>query len=166
MIVKGLTAGYGEEELFAELDLVVAAGDVIGLVGPNGAGKSTLLRTLAGLHDPQEGTIAVNPGTALVGYLPQEPERRAGETVAGYLGRRTGVAAAQVALDTAAAALAVDEPGADDEYAIALERWLDLGGADLDSRAGAVCADLGLGVALEHPMTGLSGEQAARAGLA
>jgi ATPase subunit of ABC transporter with duplicated ATPase domains len=166
MIVKGLAAGYGEEELFAGLDLMVAAGDVIGLVGANGAGKSTLLRTLAGLHDPQGGTIAVNPRTALVGYLPQEPDRRPGETVAGYLGRRTGVAVAQVALDAAATALAVGEPGADDAYTVALERWLGLGGADLEGRAGAVCADLGLGVALEHPMTGLSGGQAARAGLA
>src|SRR2546423_5248488 len=166
MIVKGLSAGYGEEELFAGLDLVVAAGDVIGLVGANGAGKSTLLRTLAGLHGPRGGTIAVHPRTALVGYLPLEPERRPGETVAGYLGRRTGVTAAQVALDAAAGALAVGEPGADDAYTIALERWLDLGGADLEGRAGAVCADLGLGVALEHPMSGLSGGQAARAGLA
>jgi ATPase subunit of ABC transporter with duplicated ATPase domains len=166
MIVKGLAAGYGEEELFAGLDLVVAPGDVIGLVGANGAGKSTLLRTLAGLHDPEGGTIALSPPTAMVGYLPQEPERRPGETVAGYLARRTGVAVAQVALDAAAAALAVGEPGADDAYTIALERWLDLGGADLEDRAGAVGADLGLGVALDHPMTGLSGGQAARAGLA
>jgi ATPase subunit of ABC transporter with duplicated ATPase domains len=131
MIVKGLAAGYGEEELFAGLDLVVAPGDVIGLVGANGAGKSTLLRTLAGLHGPEGGTIALSPPTATVGYLPQEPERRLGETVAGYLARRTGVAVAQVALDAAAAALAVGEPGADNAYTTALERWLDLGGADL-----------------------------------
>ncbi len=166
MIVKGLAAGYGEEELFAGLDLVVAPGDVIGLVGANGAGKSTLLRTLAGLHDPEGGTIALSPPTAMVGYLPQEPERRPGETVAGYLARRTGVAVAQVALDAAAAALAAGEPGADDAYTTALQRWLDLGGADLEDRAGTVGADLGLGVALDHPMTRLSGGQAARAGLA
>ncbi|WP_203933012.1 ABC-F family ATP-binding cassette domain-containing protein [Virgisporangium ochraceum] len=166
MIVKGLAAGYGDEELFAGLDLVVAPGDVIGLVGANGAGKSTLLRILAGLHDPEGGTIALSPPTATVGYLPQEPERRPGETVAGYLARRTGVAAARIALDAAATALAVGEPDTDDAYSTALERWLDLGGADLEERAGAVGADLGLGVALDHPMTGLSGGQAARAGLA
>jgi ATPase subunit of ABC transporter with duplicated ATPase domains len=166
MIVKGLAAGYGEEELFSGLDLVVAPGDVIGLVGANGAGKSTLLRTLAGLRDPQGGTIALSPPTAMVGYLPQEPQRCPGETVAGYLARRTGVAAAQAVLDAAAAALATGEPGADDAYTAALEHWLNLGGADLEDRAGAVGADLGLGVALDHPMTGLSGGQAARAGLA
>jgi ATPase subunit of ABC transporter with duplicated ATPase domains len=47
LIAKGLVAGHGDRILFAGLDLVVAPGDVIGLVGPNGAGKSTLLRTLA-----------------------------------------------------------------------------------------------------------------------
>jgi ATPase subunit of ABC transporter with duplicated ATPase domains len=166
MIVKGLASGHGEEELFAGLDLVVAPGDVIGLVGPNGAGKSTLLRTLAGQHAAENGTIALNPPTATVGYLPQEPDRRPEETLAGYLARRTGVADAQAALDATTAALAAAEPGADDAYAAALERWLDLGGADLEDRAGALAAGLGLGVALDHPMTGLSGGQAARAGLA
>ncbi|HEY2669010.1 MAG TPA: ATP-binding cassette domain-containing protein, partial [Rugosimonospora sp.] len=92
MIVKGLAAGHGGDELFTGLDLVVAPGDVVGLVGPNGAGKSTLLRTLAGQADPEDGAIALNPPTATVGYLPQEPERRPGETVAEYLARRTGVA--------------------------------------------------------------------------
>ncbi|MGW6555754.1 ABC-F family ATP-binding cassette domain-containing protein, partial [Streptomyces sp. NPDC055051] len=47
-----------------------------------------------------------------------------------------------------------------------LERWLDLGGADLDERAEEVTASLGLTVGLDQPMTGLSGGQAARAGLA
>ncbi|GIH16181.1 ABC transporter ATP-binding protein [Rugosimonospora africana] len=166
MIVKGLTTGHGGEELFSGLDLVIAPGDVIGLVGPNGAGKSTLLRTLAGLHDPDDGAIALNPPTATVGYLPQEPERRPGESVGEYLTRRTGVAAAQSSLDAATEALTAGQPGADDAYAVALERWLDLGGADLEARAEAVAADLGLGVTLGHPMTGLSGGQAARAGLA
>ena len=45
---RGVAAGQGDRELFAGLDLVVAPGDVVGLVGPNGAGKTTLLRILAG----------------------------------------------------------------------------------------------------------------------
>ncbi|MBO4143415.1 ATP-binding cassette domain-containing protein, partial [Micromonospora tulbaghiae] len=49
LIAKDLTAGHGDRLLFEDLDLVVAPGDVVGLVGVNGAGKSTLLRTLAGL---------------------------------------------------------------------------------------------------------------------
>ncbi|MFD6712914.1 heme ABC transporter ATP-binding protein [Micromonospora sp. TSRI0369] len=166
LIAKDLTAGHGDRLLFEDLDLVVAPGDVVGLVGVNGAGKSTLLRTLAGLVPREQGTVSLSPPTATVGYLPQEPERRPGETVREFLARRTGVSAAQAALDAATEALTAGAAGADDAYANALERWLDLGGADLDERAGQVAAELGLDVGLDHPMTGLSGGQAARAGLA
>ncbi|MDW3850395.1 ATP-binding cassette domain-containing protein [Micromonospora sp. BRA006-A] len=166
LIAKDLTAGHGDRLLFEDLDLVVAPGDVVGLVGVNGAGKSTLLRTLAGLVPREQGSVSLSPPTATVGYLPQEPERRPGETVREFLARRTGVTAAQAALDAATEALTAGAAGADDAYANALKRWLDLGGADLDERAAQVAAELGLDVGLDHPMTGLSGGQAARAGLA
>ncbi|HEX4722115.1 MAG TPA: ABC-F family ATP-binding cassette domain-containing protein, partial [Pseudonocardiaceae bacterium] len=166
LIARNLTAGHGDRVLFSGLDLVVAPGDVIGLVGVNGAGKSTLLRLLAGLESPEEGTIRASPPTANVGYLPQEPDRRPDETVSAFLGRRTGVTVAQHAMDAAADALGVGAPGADDTYAVALERWLALGGADLDERIAGVLADLGLDVSVEQPMTSLSGGQAARAGMA
>ncbi|MEV6352347.1 ABC-F family ATP-binding cassette domain-containing protein [Streptomyces hydrogenans] len=166
LVAKDLAAGHGERTLFAGLDLVVAPGDVIGLVGVNGAGKSSLLRLLAGLDTPEEGEVRLSPPTATVGHLPQEPERRAGETVRAFLARRTGVAAAQAAMDEATQGLVDGTPGADDAYATTLERWLDLGGADLDERAEEVAASLGLTIGLDQPMTGLSGGQAARAGLA
>ncbi|MFJ2114408.1 MULTISPECIES: ABC-F family ATP-binding cassette domain-containing protein [unclassified Streptomyces] len=166
LVAKDLAAGHGDRSLFSGLDLVVAPGDVIGLVGANGAGKSTLLRLLAGLDTPESGALRLSPPTASVGHLPQEPERRPGETVRGFLGRRTGVAAAQSALDEATQALVDGAPGADDAYALGLERWLALGGADLDERAEETAASLGLTVGLDQPMTTLSGGQAARAGLA
>ncbi|MFF7200155.1 ABC-F family ATP-binding cassette domain-containing protein [Streptomyces sp. NPDC008141] len=166
LVAKDLAAGHGDRTLFAELDLVVAPGDVIGLVGANGAGKSTLLRMLAGLDRPEEGELKLSPPSATVGHLPQEPERRPGETVRQFLARRTGVAAAQEAMDEATQALVDGAPGADDAYATSLERWLSLGGADLDERAEEVAGTLGLTVGLDLPMTALSGGQAARAGLA
>ncbi|MGW1838838.1 ABC-F family ATP-binding cassette domain-containing protein [Streptomyces sp. NPDC002067] len=166
LIAKDLTAGHGERVLFSGLDLVVAPGDVIGLVGANGAGKSTLLRLLAGLDTPERGSLALSPPTATVGHLPQEPDRRPGESVRAFLARRTGVARAQTDLDTATQALVDERPGADDAYATALERWLALGAADLDERAEETCAQLGLTTGLDHPMTALSGGQAARASLA
>src|SRR3954447_3062336 len=79
MIARDLAAGHGDRTLFAGLDLVVAPGDVIGLVGVNGAGKTTLLRTLAGLRRVESGAVSLSPPTANVGYLPQERDRRAGE---------------------------------------------------------------------------------------
>jgi len=166
LTARQLAAGHGNVELFSGLDLVVAPGDVIGLVGPNGAGKSTLLRMLAGIDLPERGTVSLSPPTATVGYLPQERDRRGGETVREVLARRTGVAAAQRALDAASVALERGERGADDAYAVALERWLGLGAADLDERADAVTAELGLTVELDRPVAALSGGQAARAGLA
>ena len=166
LVAKDLAAGHGERSLFTGLDLVVAPGDVVGLVGPNGAGKSTLLRLLAGLDTPEGGSVGTSPPTANIGHLPQEPERRPGESIRAFLARRTGVAAAQSELDRATQALVDGAPGADDAYADALERWLALGGADLDERAEEVTGTLGLTVGLDRPMTGLSGGQAARAGLA
>ncbi|MGW3076264.1 MULTISPECIES: ABC-F family ATP-binding cassette domain-containing protein [unclassified Kitasatospora] len=166
LVVKDLSAGHGERTLFSGLDLVIAPGDVIGLVGVNGAGKSTLLRLLAGLDTPEGGSLRLSPAGANVGHLPQEPERREGESVRDFLARRTGVAAAQAALDEATEGLVEGRAGADDAYAAGLERWLDLGGADLEERAEEVADSLGLKVSLDLPMTALSGGQAARAGLA
>jgi ATPase subunit of ABC transporter with duplicated ATPase domains len=162
MIVRDLASGHGDRALFSGLDVVIAPGDVIGLVGVNGAGKTTLLRTLAGLVPAESGTISLSPPTATVGYLPQERERRPGETVRDFLARRTGVGPAQKAMDEAADELAKGTRGADDTYATALERWLDLGGADLEERA----AELSLPFPLDKSMTELSGGQAARAGMA
>jgi len=166
LVVKDLAAGHGDRALFSGLELVVAPGDVIGLVGANGAGKSTLLRMLAGLAVPEHGVIQLSPPTATVGHLPQEPDRRPGETVAAFLARRTGVSDAQRDLDAATEALTAGAPGSDDVYAHALERWLALGGADLEERAAEVARDLGLTIGLDAAMTSLSGGQAARAGVA
>ncbi len=163
---RGVAASFGDRELFSGLDLVVAPGDVIGLVGPNGAGKTTLLRILAGRRAADAGAVQLSPPTAQVGYLVQEVERHADESVRSFLERRTGVADAQRALDAAADGLAADAPGAADDFTAALERWTHLGGADLDTRLGVVADDLGLAVDLDLPMTALSGGQAARVGLA
>ena len=71
------------------------------------------------------------PAALAVGYLPQEPDARPGETLLAYLARRTGVAEAERELEGASTALARAEAGADDAYPAALERFLHLGGGDL-----------------------------------
>jgi ATPase subunit of ABC transporter with duplicated ATPase domains len=166
LVAKGLGAGHGDRLLFSDLDLVIGPGDVTGLVGANGAGKSTLLRILAGITPPDGGSLTLVPSSATVGYLPQEQERRPGEVIAQFLGRRTGVSEAEATMNAAAIALGEDAAGAGDEYSAALERWLDLGGADLDERTAETLADVGLTIGPDTEMTSLSGGQAARAGLA
>jgi ATPase subunit of ABC transporter with duplicated ATPase domains len=166
MQVKGLSVSHGDRELFAGLDMVVAPGDVIGLVGPNGAGKSTLLRVLAGERSADAGTVRLSPASAHIGYLSQEPDRRAGQSVRAALARRTGVTGAQESLDHEAERLASGDPDAGDAYSDALDSWLSLGGADFDERLGMVVRDVGLEIDLDLAMTALSGGQAARVGLA
>ncbi|MDY1004138.1 ABC-F family ATP-binding cassette domain-containing protein [Curtobacterium sp. CFBP9011] len=175
LVAKGLAGGYAARTLFDSLDLTVAPGDVIGVVGVNGAGKSTLLRLLAGVDEPLAGTVSLSPTDAFVGWLPQEHERVAGETVAGYVARRTGCAEAATEMDATALALGEPDAGdaAADRYSTALERWLASGAADLDERMPVVLADLGLtldapdgSVTADSLMTSLSGGQAARVGLA
>ncbi len=171
LVAQGLAGGYGHRTLFDDLELTVGAGDVVGVVGANGAGKSTLLRILAGIDQPQAGSLSLAPNDAFVGFLPQEHERLPGETVAEYIARRTGCAAATREMDAAASALgdpSLAAPGVDpaDAYSTALERWLASGAADLEERIPAVLADLGLDVGDTALMTSLSGGQAARVGLA
>ena len=167
VLARGITVTHGRRPVLTDVDLTVAPGHRIGVIGPNGVGKSTLLRVLAGSERPERGTVTLAPRDAAVGYLPQEPDRRAGESVAAFLARRSGVSAATAELDAATLAMAAGEARADDRYAAALERWLALGGPDFDARLGETWADLGLPPALvERPMTSLSGGQAARAELA
>jgi ATPase subunit of ABC transporter with duplicated ATPase domains len=172
LVAKNVAGGFAHRTLFEGVDLTVASGDVVGVVGANGAGKSTLLRILAGDLEPLEGAISLAPADAFVGWLPQEHERVPGETVATYIARRAGCAAATQAMEAAAAALADPNHGAAeaDAYSAALDHWLVTGAADLDERLPAVLADLGLDSGAVRPestlMTALSGGQAARVGLA
>jgi ATPase subunit of ABC transporter with duplicated ATPase domains len=167
LVARGVSVSFGDHLVLDEIDLVVAPGDRLGLVAPNGTGKSTLLKALAGTLAPDKGSVTLAPPSATVGYLPQEPERRRGETVRSFLGRRTGVTAAQLELDRATAAVAEAEPDADHRYDVALSRWLALGAADLDARIGPVWSGLGQPESLlDQDTTTLSGGQAARTSLA
>ena len=168
LVTKNLAGGHAYRVLFESLDLRVGPGDVVGVVGANGAGKTTLLRILAGDLDPLVGSVSTTPRDAFVGWVPQEQERVAGETVGQYVARRTGVAAATDAMEHAAMALGGDDPSRADEdaYAHSLDHWLASGAPDLDERLPPVLADLSLEVGPEDLMTSLSGGQAARAALA
>ncbi|MEX1105404.1 MAG: ABC-F family ATP-binding cassette domain-containing protein [Ilumatobacteraceae bacterium] len=164
---RSLQLTIGKTVILADVELQLAPGWRVGLVGPNGVGKSTLLRVLAGTQRIDAGKVTVAPPSATIGYLPQEPDRSEHETVLDFLARRTGVAEATAELEAATTALSISEAGADDRYSDALDRWLALGGADLDARVGPVWAELGLvDRVLGQPMSTLSGGEAARVGLA
>jgi ATPase subunit of ABC transporter with duplicated ATPase domains len=162
LVARDVSKGYAAVQVLDRVSLVVSPGDRIGIVGPNGIGKSTLLRLLAGLEEPDRGSVQ---RTGAVGYLPQEPHPRAGETVRDYLARRTGVGAAEHEMDALAARLGA-EPDLAGDHGDALDRFLALGGDDFDARAAATLDDVGLGRRADREMTTLSGGEAARAALA
>jgi ATPase subunit of ABC transporter with duplicated ATPase domains len=165
LALSGVSKSFGAQLILDNVSLAVGPRSRIGLVGPNGVGKTTLLRLLAGLEQPDTGSISRAPEELLVGYVEQERDLRPDETLVGYLARRTGVAAAERELDRLTEALECDSSQAL-AYSAALERFLALGGSDLAARAGTVCAELGLGVELERPVGALSGGEAGRAALA
>ena len=70
--IEQLRFGYGREELFRDVELVLEPGNIYGLLGLNGAGKSTLLRLMTGLLFPRSGRIHVlgsEPGRRRPGLL-------------------------------------------------------------------------------------------------
>ena len=89
-----VTKHFGSQVVLERASLEIGPRARIGLIGPNGTGKSTVLRMLAGHDEPDSGSVAIDPPRATVAYLPQEPDRRAGETLGERLARLTGVAAA------------------------------------------------------------------------
>src|SRR5688500_13976293 len=158
--LAAVVKSYAAQHVLDRVDLALGPRSRLGLVGPNGAGQSAVLRLRGDLEEPDAGRVERTPSTLTAGYLPQEHDRRPGETVLDYLARRTGVAAAEAEVRRHGASWSPDE------YAAALERYLALGGADLEHRARTVCAELGLPVSLGQETSTLSGGEAARAGLA
>jgi ATPase subunit of ABC transporter with duplicated ATPase domains len=157
----------GAATVLDQVSLTVAPGDRVVVVGPNGVGKTTLLRVLAGELSPDHGSVRRGPASASVVHVPQEPDVRPGESLTGYLGRSTGVAAASAELEAAAAGLAAGTNGADDRYPAALDAWLAVGAADFAERSAEVTGRLGLGLDLPARGAGeLSGGQGARLRLA
>ncbi len=169
---RGVSRAFGGHVVLDGVSVALDGGDRVGVVGPNGVGKTTLLRLLAGLDQPDAGTVERAPATLQVGYLPQEPATGRDETILGYLARRTGVAAASAELDRWTERLA-DDPDAVEGYTEALERFLAVGGDDLEARAAEVADRVGLGRSasttaerFDQPVATLSGGEAARLALA
>jgi len=167
LVVRDVTIHFGPQLVLDGVTATIGPGDRVAVVGPNGVGKTTLLRIMAGELAPDRGSVVRQPAAATVGFLPQERDARAGETLLDYLARRTGAAAAEAELEAATQALAAGERDAEARYTLALERYLALGAADLDARTPAVLEQVGLATArLKDPVRSLSGGQIARLALA
>ena len=74
--LKGLSCGYGKQEVLSDVSLDIMEGDFVGLLGPSGSGKTTLLRTILGAVDIYRGVVEVegvptSQRRPRVGYVPQ-----------------------------------------------------------------------------------------------
>ena len=67
---RGIWPRRRELAVLRGADLVVGAGEVVGLVGENGSGKSTLMKILVGALAADEGHVSLS---GRMGYCPQEP---------------------------------------------------------------------------------------------
>ncbi|MFE3502835.1 ABC-F family ATP-binding cassette domain-containing protein [Kitasatospora sp. NPDC059160] len=156
--------------------LTASPGQRIGLIGENGAGKSTLLRVLAGLDEPDSGTVS---RPADLGFLHQELPFPASASVASVLDDALREARADLAaLDRLGAEIARvpdTDPGHGDlldAYGRRLEQAQYRESWDADRRAALVLDGLGLGAfgpgAPGHgrPLGSLSGGQRGRLALA
>lgn len=80
VVADGLFRRFGDVEAVRGLSFQVSAGEIYGLVGPDGAGKTTTIRLLAGLMDPDQGSVRIlgeDPGGGgdvreQLGLMPQQ----------------------------------------------------------------------------------------------
>ena len=164
--VESVARSYGERRVFSDISLVAGRADRLGLIGENGAGKSTLLRIIAGVEQPDAGTVARPRRT---GLLWQEVQFDASATLGELIEASIAdVRAIERELEDAASAL-VTEPGArsDARYAAALEAAERADVWSVDARRDELLAGLGVGVIpLDRPLHSVSGGQRSRFALA
>ena len=172
--LNAVRKGFGSRTVLDGLDFVVEPGARVGVIGANGSGKSTMLRLLAGLDEPDAGTVVRRRGV-VVSLLPQHPlgdERNALETVRAA---RPDLDELDRELHRVAEQLATPELADDlDRMSRVLrrqeelvERWEAAGGPSIDGRARATLLELGIEEAdLTLPTSALSGGQRKLIGLA
>lgn len=78
--VENLTKSYTEEPLFDNASFYLQEGEKVGIIGINGTGKSTLLKIIAGIEEPDEGSVTT-ANHVVIRYLPQHPVFEENETI-------------------------------------------------------------------------------------
>src|SRR5687768_9446536 len=158
--VEGLTKLYGERVLFEDVDWHVKKKDRIGLSGPNGSGKTTLLRMLAGLEEPDAGSIRMASDTT-IGYLPQDGIVHHGRTVYDEVclafAELLSLKEEQHQIEEQLSGASHDDEGGHqrllERYAEVMDRFKHLGGYEIDARVADVLKGLGFSLADQQRRT-------------
>ena len=97
---RGLAKRFGERQALKGISFDAHRGELLAVIGPNGAGKTTLLSILAGVRDPDAGSVSRSPGE--IGWVPQQAALYRRLTVAENLrlfARLEGLADVDAAVD-------------------------------------------------------------------
>ncbi len=166
LVARGVDRSYGDRRILTAVDVTVPPGARVGLIGENGVGKSTLLRLLAGVEEPDGGSIRRPERT---GFLWQEAPVDPAATIEQLLDAYTAELRA-IEREVADAAAAVERDPR--RYERALEAADRAEVWTLDARRDEVLAALGVSIHLVARGTRptrvgeLSGGQRSRVALA
>jgi iron(III) transport system ATP-binding protein len=75
--VKGVSRSFGRVRAVCDLNFTIEPGEFFSILGPSGCGKTTTLRLIAGLEQPDQGTIVIGDDVVAGGPCWVSPERRA-----------------------------------------------------------------------------------------
>ena len=170
LTASGLSKGYGTRQLFEGVTLHLPAGRRVALVGGNGTGKTTLLEIMAGMIEPDAGTVT-KPRDARIGYLPQDLRDVSDGTVRQHViagaGPLAELAGTLKELESRLGRSADPQDDLVARYGEAQAQFEQLGGYALEAEAAKVLAGLGFSVAdTNRPVAELSGGWRMRAALA
>lgn len=156
---------YGIQPILQDISFSIINNERVGLIGPNGSGKTTLLRILAGLEQPDSGTVISTRPNLRIGYLAQGMEFDEEQTLRSTLSLGS---ASETELEAEIASLASaltsnpNDSQLQTKYDSALTRL-----SSLHFPLSSVLAPLGLNdISLDTPIRHLSGGQKTRLMLA
>ena len=160
-----ISKSYGIQTILQDISCSVSNSERIGLIGPNGSGKTTLMRILAGLEQPDSGTVVWTRPNLRIGYLAQGMEFDEEQTLQTTL-HLVPVTQAELEAEVAslASALASDpnDSHIQNRYDTVLQQLSSSG-----DQSSAILSPLGLGdLPLDMPVKHLSGGQKTRLMLA
>ncbi len=156
---------HGVQPILEDISFSISNNERIGLIGPNGSGKTTLMRILAGMEQPDSGTVLATRPNLRIGYLAQgmdfEPEQTIQTTLSHHAVSQAELEA-EVASLAAALANNPDDPALQQEYDKLLAQF-----ANPQSSISAILTPLGLNdISMDTPVANLSGGQKTRLMLA
>ncbi|HET6420108.1 MAG TPA: ABC-F family ATP-binding cassette domain-containing protein [Geobacteraceae bacterium] len=171
--LQNLSKEFNGNPIFRNISWHLKKGERVGLVGENGAGKSTLMRIIAGLMEPESGSVQTLKG-AVIGYLPQDA-MASGETTlfAEVMASFSYLRRIEEQLRGLSAELEKAEHGADmnaellSKFGHLEEEFRQRGGYSMESEAGRVLCGLGFTMKdRERPCSEFSGGWRMRIALA